>query len=145
MAGMRFQAVIFSVLYMAAMIAMPFLYSHRMDVVVWIGSAIAFVALPLFVGILQTKANYSLTRAAAVLLLLCPLIYAITDRLDVQFEKLRDGHFLATGATIIFVSAAWLTQSVRKRNWAALVVAIIGLIVASSAVCILLWFVMYLE
>jgi hypothetical protein len=124
---------------------MPFIYHHRQEGVVWIAGMIAFAAVPVFFGILQSQANYSLAVAAAILLLLSPIVYAATDPLDKHFEKLRDGHFLATGATIIFVSTAWLTHSVRERNWTAFAAATLASVVANLAVFVLLWIVLYLE
>jgi hypothetical protein len=127
------------------MMAVPFFYNHRMNDGVFVGGLLAFVAPPVLAGTCQKQAERSITQLAVILLLLCPLVYAVTDRLDVQFEKLRDGFFLGTGSTIIFVSAERLNSSYRSRRWLHAVAAASSLASATVAVFVLLWFVMYLE
>ncbi len=104
---MRFQAVVFVAILVAAVVAVPLFYRHMFNNSVWLGGMIAFIGLPLLAGILQTEPNRTLTLAVLLLLSLCPLVGIATDPLGARSEELRDGHFLATGAAIIFVSATW--------------------------------------
>ena len=127
------------------MIAVPLLYNHRMNTVALSGSIVAFIGIPFLAGILQKNASHLVTLAVVVLLFLCPIVYAVTDPLAVRFEKLRDGHLLATGAMIIFVSAVWLVQSIRTRMRITLLTAVMGLILGVAEVCMLLWMIVYFE
>jgi len=133
------------VIFVCAMIAVPFFYNHRMNESVFAGGLIGFVGAPLFAGIWQQQADRLVALLAVVLLLLCPAVYAATDALAVEFEKLRDGYFLGTGSTLIFVSAAWLGCSHRSRNWLIAGAAALGLTSAALATCLLLLMVMYCE
>jgi hypothetical protein len=86
-----------------------------------------------------------ITVAAAILVLGCPLVYAVTDLLPVPFEKFRDGYFLATAVLVILVSAIWLAYSVRLRDWRVMFGATAGLLTGLMAVCVILWMFMYFE
>ena len=127
------------------MIAVPFFYGHRMDDRVFMGGLLAFVGTPLIVGILQKQAYRRVTLVAAGLVLLCPVVYAITDRLAVEFEKLRDGYFLGTSSTILFVSAGWLINSYRSGKSIHAFAAAFSLIAAAFSSVVLMWMVMYFE
>jgi hypothetical protein len=87
----------------------------------------------------------SITLAAAILVLGCPLAYAITDPLPLPFEKLRDGYFLTTAILVVAVSATWLAYSLVSRNWRIVLAAITGLLSGLAAICVMLWMFMYFE
>jgi drug/metabolite transporter (DMT)-like permease len=127
------------------MLAVPFFYQRRMNDGVFTAGIFAFAGLPLIAGIVQKHVHRSILPVAIVLLFLCPVVYAVTDPLAVEFEKLRDGYFLATGSTIVFVSAVWLASSFKSRRWATVVTAAFGLVSSAAGVFILLWMVMYFE
>ena len=143
---MRTQTVIVSVMLAAAMIAVQLFYSHRMNAAVFIAGLISFMGIPFLAGILQSTPHRTMLLVAGILLALCPLVYVVTDGLAVEFEKLRDGYFLATGATIIFVSASWLAYSIRSRKWPAMfATAAVAILSAATAVYVMLWMFMYFE
>lgn len=141
----KVQAVIFVAIVLASISAVPQFYDRRWDDKVWLSAIVVFIVLPLLAGFFQTQPSRSLTFAIGILLSLCPLVFAVTDRLPQHFEKLRDSHFLATGATIIFMSAAWLAYSFRNRKWVVLAVAALTVLLASVTVCGLLWLIFYME
>jgi hypothetical protein len=143
---MRVQLAFIVVAILCAMLAVPFFYQRRMNDGVFTAGIFAFAGLPLIAGIVQKHVHRSILPVAIVLLFLCPVVYAVTDPLAVEFEKLRDGCFLATGSTIVFVSAVWLASSFNKsRRWATVVTAAFGLVSSAAGVFILLWMVMYFE
>ena len=143
---MRTQTVIVGVILAAAMIAVPLFYNHRMNAAAFIVGLFSFIGIPFFAGILQSTPNRTMLLVAGILLALCPLVYVVTDGLAVHFEKLRDGHFLATGATIIFVSASWLAYSFRSRKWPAMFsTAALATLAAATAVYVMLWMFIYFE
>jgi hypothetical protein len=127
------------------MIAVLFFYAHRMDDRVFIGGVFTFVGVPLIAGSLQQQAYRSVMLVSLVLLFLCPVVYAITDPLAAQFEKMRDGYFLATSSSIIYVSANWLANSLRTSRLVPGITSALTLVVMTIAVFILLWMVIYLE
>jgi hypothetical protein len=141
----RVQLVLIVAVVLCAMIAVPYFYNHRMNGAVFTGGSLAFVGTPLIVGILQAQAHRTVTLVTAGLLLLCPVVYAFTDSLAVDFEKLRDGYFLGTGSAIIFVSTVWLVTSYKLTKGSQAIAAGFSLVSASVAVFILLWLVMYFE
>ena len=73
------------------------------------------------------------------------LVYVVTDPLAVQYEKLRDGFFLATGATILFVCVAWSSRFVRSRKWFAFSVAASGAVSAAAAIYVMVSMFIYFE
>ena len=127
------------------MVAVPFFYNDRMNGRVFTGGMLAFVGIPFIAGVLQKQPHRSVVVVAIVLLLFCPVVYAITDPLAVEFEKLRDGYFLTIGSTLIFVSATWLVSSFKLRRLAHAVTAALGLLSAAVGVLVLLWMIMYFE
>jgi hypothetical protein len=141
----RSQAVILGAIVIAAIVAVPLLNNYRMSASAWVCSMIAFVGFPFVAGILQEKVYRPVTLAAATMVLVCPIVYVVTDRLAVQFERLRDGYFLAAGAAMIFICAAWLVHSARSQRRIARLTTASGLLVSGAAVDVLLWLVVYLE
>jgi hypothetical protein len=141
----RVQIAIIVAAFLCAMAAVPFFYSHRMNDGVFAGGLLTFVGIPLVAGTLRATAYRTLTLVAAALLFFCPIVYAITDPLAVEFERLRDGYFLGTGSTMIFVFAEWLISSYKSRKWTHAFASAFGLIAAAVAVFVLLWMVMYFE
>jgi hypothetical protein len=137
----RIQIAFIAAVLISAMLAVPFFYSHRMNDGLFIGGLLTFVGIPLIAGAFDR----SVTLAAMVLLLLCPIVGVITDPLAILFERLRDGYFLGTGSAIIFVSSIWIANCVRARKLDHIAIAILGLLSATVAVFILLWMVMYFE
>jgi hypothetical protein len=130
---------------LCAMIAAPYCYNHRMDRAVLFGTLWAFTVIPLIVGVFSKQAYRSVTLAALALLLLCPVVYAITDPLAKEFEQVRDGYFLAASSSMVLVSSAWMASSYRSGNWLRCLAAIFGGISSSLAVFVLLWMIMYFE
>ncbi len=128
-----------------SLLAVPFFYSHRMNIGVFIGGILTFLGAPLLAGTSQKQTHRSITLIVAILLLLCPAVYAATDSLAVQFEKFRDSFFLATGSTIVFATTIWLANSLKLHKMAQIVAAAVALLSSSVAVIILLWAVIYLE
>ena len=137
--------LIIATVFIASMVAVPFFYTHRMSAGAWLGGMIMFVALPFIVGILQDQPNRTIAKIVGMLLLLCPTVYVATDRLDSEFEKLRDGFFLGTAVTVSFVCSAWMANSLRARHWGAILGSVAGLVFASAAVFIMLWMFIYFE
>lgn len=142
---MRLQVVIVGVILTAAMIAVPLFYNHRMNAGALTGGIVTFVGVPFLAGILQKQAHRAVALTASILLVFCPVVYAVTDPLAVQFEKLRDGYFLGTGATIIFVSTVWVAYFTSLRKWPAMFAAVAALLSAATAVCVMLWMFVYFE
>ncbi len=133
------------VLVVCSFLAVPLFYRLRMQDGVFVGGILAFVGVPLLGGILQKQAHRSITFSAAVFLLLCPVVYAVTDPLAVQFEILRDCFFLATGSTIVFVTSVFLASSLKPPRVARIVISGMLLLLSSVAVITLLWMIMYFE
>ena len=142
---MRVQFVIIGVAFLGAMIAVPFFHDHRMNAGVWLAGMILFIGLPLLAGALQSQPSRAALMAAGILLMVCPLVYVVTDPLAVQYEKLRDGFFLATGATILFVCVAWSSRFVRSRKWFAFSVAASGAVSAAAAIYVMVSMFIYFE
>jgi drug/metabolite transporter (DMT)-like permease len=111
-----------------------------MNDAVFAGCFLAFSGIPLIAGFLHKHPDRYVALVAAGLVLLCPVVYAITDRLAGEFEKSRDSFFLGTFSAIIFVSAIHFRKS-GKWAWALGISA--GL--AASSIAILLWMIMYFE
>ncbi len=127
------------------MIAVPLFYNHRINAGVFTGGTVTFIVVPFVAGTLRKQPVPSMAVTASILLLLCPMVYAITDPLAVQFERLRDVYFLTTGATIIFVSAMWLTYSFRSRKWIITFSTVAAMLSAATAVFVMLWMFIYFE
>lgn len=142
---MRVQVAFIVAASIVAMLAMPFFYGHRMNDGVFMAGLLAFVGIPLIAGKVQTLSHRSVTLVAIGFLFLCPLIYVATDHLDSQFEKLRDGFFLATSSTCIFVSTVWITTSFSSRKLPHILVAVFSLLSAIFAISVLLGMVLYFE
>jgi hypothetical protein len=141
--GVQFAAIV--VAFLCAIVAVPLCYKARMDDGVFTVNLLAFIGMPLAVGVLLKHPQRSVIHVTVGLLLLCPAVYAITDGMAVEFERVRDGYFLGTGSAVIFVSTMWLISSCKAGKWiqafsAAFVVASFAL-----AVFVLLWMVMYFE
>lgn len=128
-----------------AMFSMPFFYAHRMDRLTFAAGVLAFTAAPLVAGIVQGPAHRSTLPIAALLLLLCPVAFFVTDPLPVRFERLRDAYFLAAFSSTVFVASLWLANSICLRRWVSATVSALCLIVATTGVYILLAVVMFLE
>jgi hypothetical protein len=142
-AGVQFAAIV--VAFLCAMVAVPFCYNARMDDGVFIGNLLAFIGIPLVVGILLKHPHRSVILVTAGLLLFCPVVYAITDGLAVEFERVRDGYFLGTGSAALFVSTMWLMSSCGAGKWIQAVAAAFVVAAFAFAVFVLLWMVMYFE
>lgn len=126
-------AGIIAAVFLGASLAVPIMYSSRFDGTVWAVSIVAFVGIPVLAGIVRGQPSFLANLTAGILLLACPIAYAVTDPLPVRFELLRDVLFLATGSTLTFISTGWTTNSARARQWgqvsgsAALSVLVAGL------------------
>lgn len=142
---MRVQVAFIVVASIGGILAMPFFYEHRMNDRVFTAGMLTFAGIPLIAGMLQRLSHRSVTLVAIGFLILCPLVYVVTDPLDAHFERLRDGFFLATGSTFIFVSTVWIRSSFGSRKLAHLLAAVFGLLSATVVVFVLLWMVMYFE
>jgi hypothetical protein len=142
---MREQAAIIAAVFIAAMLAVPLFYSEQSNSSFLLAGIGVFAAVPLLLGALQKQPNRSIARASLILFLASPLVYALADPLHQVFERLRDGYFLATSATIIFVSATWLAHLVRTRKWAGALAVTQLLLVAVGTQCIMLWMFIYFE
>jgi hypothetical protein len=141
--GVQFVAIVAA--FLCAMVVVPYCYNHRMDDGVFTASLLAFTGVPLIAGILQRHTHRFVALVVAVLLLFCPLIYAVTKPLAIEFETIRDSYFLGVGSTLLFVSATWLSSSYKTRRWIHAVAAACGLTFTAVAVFVLLWMVMYFE
>jgi hypothetical protein len=139
------QVTVIVIAYFAALIAVPFSYSHRINAVVFGGCVIAFAGIPLYFGLAQKHAHRGIAMVAAGLLLLCPVVYAITDPLAAEYERWRDIYFLGTFSAIVFVSASWLVNFYRSGRWLFSGAALLCLVLAAIGVIALLGLVMYLE
>ncbi len=142
---MRMQLAFIVAVVACSLLAVPLFHNHRMNDGVFAGGILTFVGVPLLAGIFQKQTHRSITLFAAIFLLLCPAVYAVTDSLAVQFEKLRDGFFLATGSTIVFVASVWLASSFKPFRLAHIATAMLALLSSSVSVIAVLWVVMYLE
>lgn len=145
MTNMRVQLAFIAAATMVAMLAVPFFYNHRMNGGVFAAAVLIFAGIPLIAGKFQSTSHRPVTLVAICYLFLCPLVYMVTDSLDAQFEKLRDGFFLATGSTLIFVCTVWIRSSLSSRKSLHLCAAIFGLSSAIGGVSVLLWMTMYFE
>jgi hypothetical protein len=141
--GVQFGAVVVALL--CATVAVPLCYDARMDDGVFTVNLLAFIGIPLVVGILLQQPRRSVILVSSGLLLLCPVVYAITDGLDVEFERVRDSYFLGTGSAILFVSTMWLISSCRAGKWIQTVAAAFVVASAAFAIFVLVWMVMYFE
>ena len=88
----------------SASFAVPIMYAERCDEIIWGLSILAFVGFPVLAGIVRGKPSFPANLTAGMLLLACPIVYALTDPLPVPFELLRDAFFLATGSTLTFTN-----------------------------------------
>ncbi len=104
-----------------------------------------FIGIPLAIALVRKELKRSTVRMAVVLLILCPVVYAVTDRMDSEFERLRDVYFLVTGSMIVFVFAAWLTSAISTQNWKPVVGAAWGLVFSVLAELIVLYAALYFE
>jgi hypothetical protein len=127
--------------FIGAVAAIPFFYLYRMNAGIFAGGIFTFIGVPLVFGVLLKHGHRIVTLGAIVLLLVCPLVYVAFD----FAEKLRDGSFLAIGSTILFVSATWISDSVRSRRWGRCAIAINGILSSAVALFILLWMTVYFE
>jgi hypothetical protein len=141
--GVQFGAIVVALL--CAIIAVRFCYSARMNDGVFIGMLLAFIGVPLVVGILLKHAHRSVIVVATGLLLFCPVVYVLADGLAVEFEGVRDSYFLGTGSVVLFVSTMWLISSSRGGKWIQAVAAAFVVASFALAVFVLLWMVMYFE
>jgi hypothetical protein len=144
-AAMRKHLLIVAATFVGSMFAVPFFCNHKMSLEAWLGGMIAFAVLPFIVGVFQEQPGRAIAMIAGTLLLLCPTVYVAADRLDVEFERLRDRFFLGTATTVNFVCSAWLANSLRARNWAVVLGSGGGLALAVAAVAIMLWMFLFFE
>ncbi len=145
MTNMRVQLAFIAVATIVAMLAVPFFYNHRMNGGVFAAAVLTFAGIPLIAGKSQRTSHRPVPLVAIGFLFLCPLVYMVTDTLDAQFEKLRDGFFLATGSTLIFVCTVWIRSSLPSRKFLHIGAAVFGLLSAVIGVFVLLWMTMYFE
>jgi hypothetical protein len=141
--GVQFGAIV--VVLLCALVDIQFCYSARMDDGVFSANLLAFIGMPSVIGFLLKHPHRSVILIAAGLLLLCPAVYAITDGMAVEFERVRDGYFLGTGSAVLFVSTMWLTSSCRTGKWIQAVAAAFLVASFAFAVFVLLWMVIYFE
>lgn len=142
---MRFQFVLVVLLFLAAAIAIPLCYSHRMNGGIFFGTLLAFTVTPLSVGLWEKQAYRSVTLVALALVLLCPVVFVITDPLAAEFEKVRDIYFLGTFSTVLLVSSTWYMTAYRTRKWFQYFAAILGGSSSALGVLVLLWMIMVFE
>lgn len=138
------QLVSIAIASICAMFSMPFFYAHQMDRLTFAAGVLAFTAAPLIAGIVQSRPHRSTLPIAALLLLLCPIAFFVTDPLPVRFERSRDAYLLAAFSSIVFIASLWLANSVRLRLWGAATASALCLILAAAGVYILLAIVMFL-
>lgn len=142
---MAAQLGVIGALFLCAMITASYCHDHRMDDRVFIGSLVGFIVIPLIVGSMRWHAHRAILLGAAGLLLLCPLAFIVTDPLAADFEKVRDGYFLGTFGSIVFVCRIWLSSSYKNGREIQVIAAGLGMAWAATAVFVLLWMVMYFE
>jgi len=138
------QLVSIAITSIGAMFFMPFFYAHRMDRLTFAAGVLAFTAAPLIAGIIQGPPHRSMLPIAAILLLLCPVAFFVTDPLPVRFERFRDAYFLAAFSSTVFVASLWFANSLRLRRWFAASASALGVSLAAAGVYVLLALVMFL-
>lgn len=130
--------------FLAASVAVPFLYRNR-GVGIWLGSVALFVAAPLLVGSLFGGRSRFARRTAGLLLLACPVVYAIIDFLPHAYEMARDVILLTTASVAIFVSSGWMAPCLQSRRWPQGLAGATGVLTGAAAVVIMTWLFVYLE
>lgn len=131
--------------FLGALLAVPYSYSRRTDDGIFVGNLLFFIGVPLIVAALSKEIDRSAWRVAAGLLLFCPIVYTVTDRLDAKFEIARDAYLLGTGSVVLFISAAWIISSYKSSKWIQVVAAGLGVALSAFTNLILLWMVSYFE
>ena len=139
---MAAQWAVIAFAYLAATIAVPYNYGHRFNDAGFIGSVLVFIGIPILAGITQRRPHLPIALVATGLILLCPIVYAVTDPLAKEFERVRDVYFLGTFSTTVFVSTNWLNRGASLLQTAA---ATIVLSLGAVGVFILLGLATYLE
>jgi hypothetical protein len=129
----------------AASVALPIMYAHRLNGIIWGLGILAFVGFPLLAGIVRRKPSLAASLMAATLLLGCPVVYEFVNPLPVRFELFRDAFFLTTASSLTFVSAEWAASSARLRQWLWLLAAVSLIVVAAGSIAVMISIFMYLE
>ena len=78
---------------LSASLAVPVMYAERFNDILWGSCILAFVGLPVRLGIVRGKPAFLANLAAVILLLACPIVFVLTDHLPARFELLRDAFF----------------------------------------------------
>jgi hypothetical protein len=134
-----------AVLIIASFLAVPYLYTHRMEAPLFWASVLVFGVVPPVAGTFQAKPNWPITLFAATLLLACPLAYLVTDRMAARAEIFRDCFFLASFTTVAMIAGAWLSSSLRANRWALAAFAALCAALSACGAWILIALVLYLE
>jgi hypothetical protein len=79
------------------------------------------------------------------MLIACPLVFFVTDRMDARVEVFRDCFFLATFTTVSLTSGAWLGSLLRAGRWGFGAFAATCAAASSVGACVLIALVLYLE
>ena len=139
------QLTIIAISSLCALIAIPACYQYRFNHGVFYIGLVLFIGIPVFAGIRLRYASRRLAALVLVLLATCPLIYFLTDSIELLNETLRDAYFFAVAVILVFVSTAWLAKSFHVRKWGQIVAATTSTFLASISVWIILFLVMYFE
>ena len=75
-------------LIVGSFLAVPYLYPHRMEAPLFWVSVLVFGVVPPVAGTFQAKPNLTITLFAAAILVACPLVYLVTDRMAARAEML---------------------------------------------------------
>ena len=100
---------------LAASLAVPFFYQNR-NATAWLGGVAIFVGTPLILGLLLGGRSRFARQTAVLLLLACPIVYAITDPLPHVYEIVRDSIFLTTGGMVILVCSGWTVTCLKSNR-----------------------------
>jgi hypothetical protein len=142
---MPIQIATMAALVVSAFLAVPQLYANRFNgAAFWSGIAL-FCVLPPLAGSFQSKPARPIALFGGFMLLLCPLVYLVTDGMHSRAEVSRDSYFLATFSIVGLLSGAWLRSSLGVRRWASAALASVFTIAASFGAFVLIALVLYLE
>lgn len=135
---------IVTAIFLAASFAVPFLDRHR-RVEAWGASVALFAGAPLISALLLGPRSHLANWSTGALLLVCPVVYGITDALPAKYEVARDVVFLATASLVVFISMSWVTAKSPSRKRTRKIVGTLGAITGIAAVYIMTWLFTYLE
>lgn len=135
----------FIAIYVAAVIAVPYLSEQGRSALWWGCGILIFAGLPVLAGGLWKRFSRASTTVALALLLVGFLAFGgMFGVVPAQYELALEGFILPTASVLTFVSTGWLVSHLRSRRWAWACIALAGVLCGTMTDFVTISFILFL-